>query len=107
MHVIEHVGLGRYGDEIQPDGYICAARELARVLAPDGMLYIGTPVGVEKLRFDAHRIFDPQTVVNSFPTLRLLEFSLIDDAADKIWVDASFDKARRCKYGCGLFLFKK
>ena len=45
LHVIEHVGLGRYGDPVQPEGYIIAAKELCRVLSPGRLLYIGTPVG--------------------------------------------------------------
>lgn len=36
LHVIEHVGLGRYGDGIDADGDRKAAMELSRVLAPGG-----------------------------------------------------------------------
>jgi SAM-dependent methyltransferase len=70
LHVIEHVGLGRYGDPVDPQGPWRAARELARILAPDGMLLLGTPVGRERLMFDAHRIFDPETVCYMFPIFR-------------------------------------
>jgi hypothetical protein len=34
MHVLEHVGLGRYGDPISPDADSRAMVELSRVLAP-------------------------------------------------------------------------
>jgi SAM-dependent methyltransferase len=107
LHVIEHVGLGRYGDRVEPDGYVRAAKELARVLAPNGCLLLGTPVGKERLCFDAHRIFDPQTVVDAFGSLRLVEFSLIDDKGQGILRNATFDQAKSCSYGCGLFVFKK
>jgi hypothetical protein len=33
MHVVEHVGLGRYGDALDPKGDARACAELARVLA--------------------------------------------------------------------------
>jgi SAM-dependent methyltransferase len=36
--VIEHIGLGRYGDELDPRGSEKAAAELTRVLAPRGDL---------------------------------------------------------------------
>ena len=36
MHVIEHVGLGRYGDPLDPLGDLKAARELQRVLSTGG-----------------------------------------------------------------------
>jgi hypothetical protein len=36
MHVVEHVGLGRYGDALDPDGDVKAMNELKRVLAEQG-----------------------------------------------------------------------
>lgn len=107
LHVIEHIGLGRYGDQVNPDGYCHAARELTRILAPGGTLLLGTPVGREQLYFDAHRIFDPETVREAFSGLDLLEFSLIDDRGAGIIRDAELDTGRQCQYGCGLFRFVK
>ena len=106
LHVIEHIGLGRYGDEVDAQGHKRAAAELKRVLAPGGTLLIGTPVGKEKVAFDAHRIFDPQTVRELFAELDLVEFALIDDRGD-IFRGASFEQGRACEYGCGLFEFRK
>jgi SAM-dependent methyltransferase len=106
LHVIEHVGLGRYGDPVDPDGYVAAARELARVLAPGGTLLLSTPVGRERVCFDAHRVFDPSTIADALAGLRLDAFSLIDDA-NRMHTPSSFDAARDCEYGCGLFVFSK
>jgi SAM-dependent methyltransferase len=107
LHVIEHIGLGRYGDPIDPNGYLKAAQELARVLAPGGILLLSTPVGREHLCFDAHRVFDPQTIVEAIRPLQLKEFHLIEDQGLRIVANASFETARRCDYGCGLFVFTK
>ncbi len=107
LHVIEHIGLGRYGDPIDPDGHLKAAAELSRVLRSGGQLLLGTPVGRERLCFDAHRIFDPATIVAMLKPLVLLTFALIDDGGTTIQREASFEQARRCTYGCGLFLFEK
>lgn len=107
LHVIEHIGLGRYGDDVDPIGHIKAARELTRVLKPGGRLLIGTPVGRERLCFDAHRIFDPETVLHMFDGLGLAEFSLIDDKGLRIIKNATIEQARSCEYGCGLFHFVK
>jgi SAM-dependent methyltransferase len=107
LHVLEHIGLGRYGDPIDPSGYLRAAAELGRVLKPGGELLIGTPVGRERLCFDAHRVFDPETVVSAFGGLALQSFALIDDTGGAIDGDAGFSGARQCLYGCGLFRFTK
>src|SRR5262245_37549783 len=80
LHVIEHIGLGRYGDPIDPDGSAKAARQLARVLAPGGRLYLSVPVGRERTCFNAHRVFDPRTVLALFAPLELEAFALVDDA---------------------------
>lgn len=106
LHVIEHVGLGRYGDPVDPEGHLRAARELARVLAPGGILLLGTPVGRERLCFDAHRVFDPATVREMFRDLDLVEFAFIDDTATGVRTDG-MEAARECEFGCGLFVFRK
>lgn len=107
LHVLEHIGLGRYGDKINPNGYIEAANELQRVLSPSGYFYFSTPVGKEKLYFDAHRVFSPETIVGAFNKLKLLEFHLIDDNARHIQYHSQFKEANLFDYGCGLFLFTK
>jgi SAM-dependent methyltransferase len=107
LHVIEHIGLGRYGDDVDPDGHTKAARELVRVLKPNGTLLIGTPVGRERLCFDGHRIFDPETILYMFDGLELVKFSLIDDKGQRVIENATIEQARSCEYGCGLFQFMK
>lgn len=59
LHALEHIGRGRYGDEVDADGHRKAALELQRVLAIGGHLLIGIPVGESKICFDAHRILPP------------------------------------------------
>jgi SAM-dependent methyltransferase len=72
--VIEHIGLGRYGDPFDPLGSVRAGRELSRVLLPGGNLYVSLPVGLEtKTIFNAHRIFTTTDAIALFPGLQLLE----------------------------------
>jgi hypothetical protein len=68
---------------------------------------IGTPVGQEALCFDAHRVFDPETVLAAFRGTELAEFSLLEDGSRKITEHAEFQDARRCRFACGLFVFHK
>ena len=106
LHVIEHIGLGRYGDPLNPQGSQHAAKELARVLSPGGKLYVSIPVGRERIQFNAHRVFNPSTVRDMFAELKLISFGLIDDNGSLIQT-ADFSSAATCEYGCGLFEMTK
>lgn len=56
--VVEHVGLGRYGDEIDAGGSEKAIAELKRVLKIGGNLFLSVPVDTEcRVYFNAHRAF--------------------------------------------------
>lgn len=108
MHVIEHVGLGRYGDKLDTGGDKKAAKELVRVLAKGGNLLIVVPVGKPKIQFNAHRIYGYGQVIDIFDSLRLREFSLIPDKTNKgIIVDAKSELVKKCDYACGCFWFVK
>jgi hypothetical protein len=70
MHTVEHVGLGRYGDPIDPEGDLQAAAELSRVVAQGGSLLFVVPVGKPQIQFNAHRIYSYKMVLDMFPELR-------------------------------------
>ncbi|MEI8064524.1 MAG: DUF268 domain-containing protein [Verrucomicrobiota bacterium] len=106
LHVAEHVGLGRYGDPLDPLGTVKACRELGRVLAPGGNLYFGLPVGRPRVCFNAHRIHSPSQILEYFSGLKLLEFSLVDDSG-RFRQNIEPSQGSDLKYGCGLFHFTK
>lgn len=106
LHVIEHVGLGRYGDPLDPAGARAAARELARVLLPGGRLYLSTPVGRERVCFNAHRVFSPHTIRDWFSDSDLAEFSFVDDAGT-FHGHQELTAAAELEYGCGMFVFER
>ncbi len=108
LHAAEHFGLSRYGDPIDPDACFRAMRSFARVLAPRGRLLFAVPVGMQHVAFNAHRVFAPATVIDTFTSagLRLLSFDAIDDLGDFI-TNASPDTLARARYACGLFEFVK
>lgn len=106
LHVIEHIGLGRYGDDLDPKGSSNAARELQRILASRGKLYLSVPVGRERVCFNAHRVFSTSTVLAWFPALELTNFSLVGDDG-KLLMDVSPTAADSMEYGCGMFEFTR
>jgi Uncharacterized protein conserved in bacteria len=107
MHVVEHIGLERYGDPFDPRGDVTAMKELERVLAPGGQLLFVVPVGgCAKIQYNAHRIYTYSSILGTFDTLRLEEFALITDRGEFI-AHASEAQAQAQGYGCGCFLFRK
>lgn len=109
MHVVEHIGLGRYGDPLDPDGDLTAMNELKRVLAPGGSLLFVVPVGTPKIVFNAHRIYAYRQVVQAFRGLTLRQFALIAAKAKDggLILDADEAAADRESYGCGCFWFTR
>lgn len=106
MHTIEHIGLGRYGDELDPKGDLKAIAELKRVLATGGHLLFVTPVGKPKIEFNAHRIYSFEQIINYFSPLQLKEFALIPDEGGII-TNAPPDLVAQQTYGCGCFWFTR
>ena len=76
--VIEHIGLGRYGDELDPFGTENAARELKRVIAPAGHLYVSAPLDDEnRTYFNAHRAFSEDYLLELFRPFEVLQRAYI------------------------------
>ena len=106
LHVIEHIGLGRYGDPINVNGSLLALKELERVLSSNGDLYLGIPIGKERVMYNAHRIFNPNTIIKELKNLELVEFCAVNDNG-KFIEKANFGDFNESFYSLGLFHFKK
>ena len=106
LHVLEHVGLGRYGDPIDPFATKRACLELQRVLRKGGNLYLSTPVGSERVCFNAHRVSNPKSIVSYFDKLNLVSFSYVDDLG-KLNENVKLTDCSGMSYGLGMFIFTK
>jgi hypothetical protein len=106
LHVIEHIGLGRYGDPLNVDGAQLAARELQRTVADGGKLYLSTPIGRERVCFNAHRVFAPETILSWFGQLHLMNFSYVSDDGT-FHENVSPTHVPQLDYGCGFFEFRR
>ncbi|MFM7183041.1 MAG: DUF268 domain-containing protein [Verrucomicrobiales bacterium] len=112
LHALEHFGLGRYGDPIDPIGHEKAFANLTDMLEPGGILYLSVPIGPQRVEFNAHRVFASSTI------LRLLEekfsiegFHYVDDHGnlhpDADWRSPEAETSFGCQWGCGIFLARK
>ena len=77
LHAIEHFGLGRYGDPINPEGYQRGIANMAQLLQPSGTFYLSTPIGLERVEFNANWVFDPRSIISCAETAGLMLQKLI------------------------------
>jgi len=110
LHAIEHFGLGRYGDPVDPNGHLRGFANLITMLKPDGKMYISFPIGQPRIEFNAHRVFGPRDIIlwPGSERLELVNFDFVDDLG-RVHVHATVDQAMQASlnYGCGIYTFKK
>ncbi len=72
----------------------------------NGRLYLSTPIGRERVCFNAHRVFEPATIVAWFDQLHLTQFSFVSDDG-QFHRDVSISHIPDLEYGCGFFEFQR
>lgn len=111
LHAIEHFGLGRYGDPIDPLGYQKGFSNLIKMLKPKGKLYISFPIANKNsIEFNAHRIFHPNDIFtwpNAADNLSLDRFDYVNDQGNLVCNANTNDTPADLKYGCGIYSFTK
>jgi SAM-dependent methyltransferase len=112
LHAIEHFGLGRYNDTVDYFGYKKAIDNITYILKPGGKFYFSTPIGRQRIEFNAHRVFSVQYLMDLFSENYTIDtFSFVDDEGD-IHEEAELKKEQvannfGCHYGCGIFELTK
>jgi hypothetical protein len=112
LHALEHFGLGRYGDPIEPRGFERGLANMAALLTAGGRFYLSVPVGTARVEFNGQRVLEPQSVIElaMANSLELRELTLIGQGGnvEVLLPDAArlSDLARQ-RYALGLFEFAK
>ncbi len=113
LHTLEHFGLGRYGDKIDPKGYLTGFKNIYDLLDNDASLYISFPISnISRTEFNAHRIFKVKDILKwidylNIDDLKLISFDLIDDNS-QIFENQDINFfSRNINFGCGIYHFKK
>lgn len=106
---LEHFGLGRYGDPIDPEACFTCFTNIQTKLKKGGHIYISVPIGRERVEFNAHRVFYASTIVDCFHDLQLLEYSCVAQDTIEYNVDIhKYDNDQNDgEYRYGLFHFIK
>lgn len=112
LHAIEHFGLGRYGDPINPVGYKQGIANMAKLLQSGGIFYLSTPIGDERVEFNSNWIFHPSTIVQVAENegLKLQKLIIITPTNEQKLYQAETKKMADLtlqKYQLGLFIFTK
>lgn len=71
---IEHSGLGRYGDPLDPNGDIDTMKTIHNNLVENGLVIWGAPVGKDALSWNAHRVYGPIRLPLMFNKFRELKW---------------------------------
>lgn len=111
LHTIEHFGLGRYGDHIDPHGHKKGLENLTTILKKNGLLYISFPISKKtKVIFNSERILNPLDILkwSAELGLSLQKFDYIDDE-ENIFYDINLFQLdiNHLENGCGIYTFKK
>jgi SAM-dependent methyltransferase len=106
LHAIEHFGLGRYGDPLNPNGHIQAIKEIQRVLKQGGYFYLSFPAGLPRVLFNDRRIVDISLPTQIMNECDLVEFIAIPGVG-KPHYHALPEDFRNDEGYCGLWVFKK
>ncbi len=122
LHALEHFGLGRYSDPIDPQGYEHGLANMANLLRRNGSLYLSVPIGIDRVEFNANRVFDPRVIValaakhylilTAFIVIRkdgkIEAYSDDDKISDNfVNIHAVISELAQQRYALGIFVFIK
>ena len=112
LHALEHIGLGRYGDELDQEGHVKGLESLHSMLKENGILYLSSPIGPLRVEFNSQRVFSIRYLLSLFEhQFNVEEFAYVDDSGDLV-TDAkllpdNIESNFNCLYGCGIWTLKK
>ena len=111
LHVIEHFGLGRYGDPIDFEGHLKGLKNIYEILKFKGTLYLSFPIGENRIEFNAHRVFSIDYIKPLLENYFTIEqFSYISDNGtlfENAIIENGIKDNFNCNYGCGIFKLAK
>ncbi len=107
LHVLEHLGLGRYGDRLDPNGHVKGLDNLRRMLIPGGCLYLSVPIGEPRIEFHAHRVFSVDALLQLVESRFELEAFAYEDDRGRFFENVPLTRDHiahnyGCHFGCAI-----
>lgn len=102
LHTIEHLGLGKYGDALDPDGHTKVFGDFARVLEPGTTLYISSPTSSKPgIVFNSSRHVDPLAMIRLAKDagFKVIERAFVTSGWE-LEIDPPDDIMEKDPYGC-------
>jgi hypothetical protein len=112
LHTLEHFGLGRYGDDLDYYGHQKGLASIAQLLCSGGILYLSVPMGVQRIEFNAHRVFSLSYLLEMCrPEFECERFSYVDDQG-ALFENAAVDtpealRSYDCTFGLAILELRK
>lgn len=101
ISVLEHVGMGHYGDQPVENADLKSIEKIKEILKPGGFLYISVPGGRKKIYqkdgISYIRIFDP-TTIEKLLTGFTIERELFFEKINQQWIETSKKNIESLEY---------
>jgi len=114
LHALEHMGLGRYGDSINPMGHYVALDNLSKLLSDSGTLYLSYPAGsVSRIEYNAHRVISFRESLEMFERfgLSIERLDYVNDCGALVSVknlsEIDWETSFGLKCGCSIWELSK
>lgn len=110
LHAIEHFGLGRYGDPLDPDGHKKGFANITKLVAAGGHLYISMPISrTTQVQFNSQRMFAPRDIFgwgDAIDGFTLIRFDWVDERGD-LQPAGTVEDAADCRFGLGIYTLRR
>lgn len=107
LHAIEHFGLGRYRDPLDPLGHQKGLFNISNLVMSGGYLYVSFPIGTPVTHFNSQRIMHPEWLPDLLDEFELEEFILIPWKGQPIYSLKPSEVNLQIKGQCGLYILKR
>lgn len=104
LHAVEHFGLGRYSDTLDPEGHVIGLLNMSNCVRVGGSFYVSYPTGDNIIEFNSQRVLNPDWAIQILRTnFEVLEMLLIPWRGSPVRI-ADLNEIPSDSYGCAILI---